>query len=52
MTVMKLLFFSFRLILATPQPRAAESVSTKTDIRNTESNAPTTAETVRGAKMR
>ena len=41
-TVMKLLFFSFRLILATSQPSAQESVSTKTDIRSSCTTQPKT----------
>ena len=40
---MKLLFFSFWLILATNQPNAQDSASTNTDSRNTSSTPPITA---------
>jgi len=40
---MKLLFFSFWLILATSQPSAQDSANTNTDSRNTSSTPPITA---------
>ena len=43
---MTLLFFSFRLILATTHPRMHDSVRTNTEIRRTDMNEPITDPTV------
>ena len=51
-TVIKLLFFSFRLIFATTQPSAQESVRTNIDSSSTKSSAPISAGTEKPATAR
>ena len=46
--VIKLLFFSFRLIFATTQPSAQDSVSTKTDSSASSSTPPRMTPAVTG----